>query len=177
MLLSNELGSITLPNRLTQALGPATRDAFAIFEDLCLLGNVRNSYNSNTSTRLLLSTVLTNYHDLFRKVCLSSPLPIRAVCQQLSSNHCRVHSIPNSYSYYNTSSSPCSSKPSPSTPLSRLPSAAHVLSSSYSSNSPSSKQRPKSSLHYSSNSLLARLTRGEPRPGWMTVLTMEIMCG
>jgi hypothetical protein len=54
MLLSNELGSITLPNRLTQALGPAARDAFAIFEDLCLLGNVRNSYNSNTSARRLL---------------------------------------------------------------------------------------------------------------------------
>jgi hypothetical protein len=56
MLLSNELESITLSNRLTQALGPATRDAFAIFEDLCLLGNVRNSYNSNTSKRRLLSS-------------------------------------------------------------------------------------------------------------------------
>jgi hypothetical protein len=27
----------------------------------------------------------------------------------VSSNHCHVHSIPSSYSYYNTSSSPCSS--------------------------------------------------------------------
>jgi hypothetical protein len=34
MLLSNELESITLPNRLTQALGPAARDAFVTFEDL-----------------------------------------------------------------------------------------------------------------------------------------------
>jgi hypothetical protein len=56
MVLSNELELITLPNRLTQALGPAARDAFAIFEDLCLLGNVRNSFNSNTSTRPLLSS-------------------------------------------------------------------------------------------------------------------------
>ena len=39
MLLANELESITLPNGTTQALGPAARDAFAIFEDLCLLGN------------------------------------------------------------------------------------------------------------------------------------------
>jgi hypothetical protein len=36
--------------------GPAACDAFAIFEDLCLLGNVRNSCNSNTSTRRLLSS-------------------------------------------------------------------------------------------------------------------------
>ena len=42
MVLSNELELITLPNRLTQALGPAARDAFAIFEDLCLLGNGPN---------------------------------------------------------------------------------------------------------------------------------------
>jgi hypothetical protein len=56
MLLSNELESITLLNRLTQALGPAARDAFVTFEDLCLLGNVRNSYNSNTSKRRLLSS-------------------------------------------------------------------------------------------------------------------------
>jgi hypothetical protein len=39
MLLANELESITLPDGTTQALGPAARDAFAIFEDLCLLGN------------------------------------------------------------------------------------------------------------------------------------------
>jgi hypothetical protein len=56
MVLSNELESMTLPNRLTQARGPAAHDVFAIFEDLCLLGNVRNSYNSNTSTRRLLSS-------------------------------------------------------------------------------------------------------------------------
>jgi hypothetical protein len=57
MLLSNELESITLLNRLTQVLGPAVCDAFAIFEDRCLLGNVLgNVRNSNTSTRCLLSS-------------------------------------------------------------------------------------------------------------------------
>jgi hypothetical protein len=43
--------------------------------------------------------------------------------------------------------------------------------------SSSSRLRSKSSSHHSSNSLLARLTRGEPRPGWMRVLAMEIMLG
>jgi hypothetical protein len=39
MLLAHELESTTPPDGTTQALGPAMRDAFAIFEDLCLLGN------------------------------------------------------------------------------------------------------------------------------------------
>jgi hypothetical protein len=59
MLLANELESITFPDGTPQALGPAARDAFGIFEDLCLLGtvteSVRNSHNLSTSTRRLLS--------------------------------------------------------------------------------------------------------------------------
>jgi len=39
LLLADKLESITLPNGATQALGPAARDAFAVFEDLCLLEN------------------------------------------------------------------------------------------------------------------------------------------
>ena len=39
MLFVNELESITLPDETTQALHPATCDAFAIFKDFCLLGN------------------------------------------------------------------------------------------------------------------------------------------
>src|SRR5579863_2126839 len=38
-LLASELESITLPDGTTRSLGPAARDAFAVFEDLCLLGN------------------------------------------------------------------------------------------------------------------------------------------
>jgi hypothetical protein len=58
MLLANELESTTLPDRLTQALSPAARDALAVFEDLCrwVTKCVRNSYNSSTSTRPLLSS-------------------------------------------------------------------------------------------------------------------------
>jgi hypothetical protein len=40
MLLANELQSMALQNRTTQALDRAARDAFAVFEDLCLLGNI-----------------------------------------------------------------------------------------------------------------------------------------
>jgi hypothetical protein len=83
MLLANELESITLPDGTTQALGPAARDTFAIFEDLCLLGNgerpqfLQLEYLHKTFALELIESVLTNYHELFRKVCLSSSLPIR----------------------------------------------------------------------------------------------------
>ena len=83
MLLANELESITLPNGTTQALGPAARDAFAIFEDLCLLGNgerpqfLQLEYLHKTFALELIESVLTNYHQLFCRVRLSSPLPVR----------------------------------------------------------------------------------------------------
>ena len=82
MLLANELESITLPDGTTQALGPAARDAFAIFEDLCLLGNgerpqfLQLEYLHKTFALELIESVLTNYHELFRNVRLPSPLPM-----------------------------------------------------------------------------------------------------
>src|SRR6266699_1486157 len=57
MLHVNELESKTLPDVSTQALCPAARDAFVIFEDFFLLGN-------------------GDCPQLFRKVCLFSPLPL-----------------------------------------------------------------------------------------------------
>jgi hypothetical protein len=39
MLLTKELESISLPDRMTQTLSLTTCDAYAIFEDLCLLGD------------------------------------------------------------------------------------------------------------------------------------------
>ncbi len=81
MLLANELESITLPDRTTQALGPAARDAFAIFEDFCLLGNgerpqfLQLEYLHKTFALELIESVLTNYHELFRKVCFSLSFP------------------------------------------------------------------------------------------------------
>ena len=165
MLLANELESITLPDGTKQALGPAARDAFAVFEDLCLLGNgerpqfLQLEFLHKTFALELIESVLTNYHELFRKVRLLPLTHPNSVCQHSSSNHSHVHSIPNSYSCYNTTFSPCYSRRSPNVLRSRSPSAAPVLSSSCSSNSPpSSRLRPKSSSRYSSNSLAARLT-------------------
>jgi len=73
MLLANELESITLPDGTTQALGPAVRDAFAIFKDTSLLGNgerpqvLQLKYHHKTYALELIESVLTNYHELFRK--------------------------------------------------------------------------------------------------------------
>jgi Guanine nucleotide exchange factor in Golgi transport N-terminal len=62
-------------------LDPAARDASAIFEDLCLLlgsgARPQQVDLDKTFTLMLINRVLTNYHQLFRKVCLSSFLPIR----------------------------------------------------------------------------------------------------
>lgn len=74
LLNTDELESITLPDGTIQTLGPAARDAFAIFEDLCLLGNgerpqfLQLEYLHKTFALELIESVLTNYHDLFRKV-------------------------------------------------------------------------------------------------------------
>jgi Guanine nucleotide exchange factor in Golgi transport N-terminal len=94
MLLANELESITLPDGTTQAFGSAARDAFALFEDLCLLGNgerpqfLQLAYLHKTFTLELIESVLMNYHELFHNVCLSSPLPIRdlyaSCCPQIT---------------------------------------------------------------------------------------------
>jgi hypothetical protein len=83
MLLVNELESITLPDGTTPALGPAARDAFTIFGDLCLFDNgerpqfLQLEYFHKTFALELIESGFTNYHQLFSKVCLSSALPIR----------------------------------------------------------------------------------------------------
>jgi hypothetical protein len=80
LLHANELEPITLPDGTIQTLGPATRDAFAIFEDLCLLGNgeqpqfLQLEYLHKTFALELIESVLTNYHDLFRKVRVIPPV-------------------------------------------------------------------------------------------------------
>ncbi|KAH9917524.1 uncharacterized protein B0H18DRAFT_1123603, partial [Fomitopsis serialis] len=67
------LVDITLPNGETKALGPSARDAYAVFEDLCLLANAERprflklEVLRKTFALELIESVLTNYHDLFRK--------------------------------------------------------------------------------------------------------------
>ena len=80
LLLASELESITLPDGTTRSLGPAARDAFAIFEDLCLLGNgerpqfLQLEHLHKTFALELIESVLTNYHELFHKARVSSSL-------------------------------------------------------------------------------------------------------
>ncbi|KAJ7054837.1 hypothetical protein C8F01DRAFT_1161520 [Mycena amicta] len=62
-----------LPNGSTKSLGPSARDAFSVFEDLCLLANsekpnfLKLEFLHKTFALELIESVLTNYHDLFRK--------------------------------------------------------------------------------------------------------------
>lgn len=72
------ISEVRLPDGTTKALGPSARDAFAVFEDLCLLANsekpnfLRLDFLHKTFALELIESVLTNYHDLFRKVRLLS---------------------------------------------------------------------------------------------------------
>ena len=69
-----DVEDVQLPNGTTKSLGPSARDAFAVFEDLCLLANSERPYFlkleflHKTFALELIESVLTNYHDLFRKV-------------------------------------------------------------------------------------------------------------
>ena len=71
------LEDVTLPDGTAAALGPFARDAYAVFEDLCLLANSERphflnlEYLHKTFALELIESVLTNYHELFRKVCMS----------------------------------------------------------------------------------------------------------
>ncbi|KAH9940033.1 uncharacterized protein BXZ73DRAFT_43028 [Epithele typhae] len=62
-----------LPSGATTKLGPSAWDAYAVFEDLCLLANSEEPRFLNleslrkTFALELIESVLTNYHDLFRK--------------------------------------------------------------------------------------------------------------
>ena len=77
LLFTNTLESITLPDGITRLLGPAARDVFAIFEDLCLLETGENlQYLRLESLRMifaveLIEGVLTNYYKSPRKVRVS----------------------------------------------------------------------------------------------------------
>jgi Guanine nucleotide exchange factor in Golgi transport N-terminal/Dimerisation and cyclophilin-binding domain of Mon2 len=75
-LAEDDLEEIHLPNGSLKKLGPSARDTFAVFEDLCLLANsekphfLRLDFLHKTFALELIESVLTNYHDLFRKVVL-----------------------------------------------------------------------------------------------------------
>ncbi|KZT05808.1 uncharacterized protein LAESUDRAFT_779842 [Laetiporus sulphureus 93-53] len=70
----------TLPNGKTKALGPSALDAFAVFQDLCLLADAEHPHFlkpnvlRKTFALELIESVLTNYHDLFRKIFVHDEL-------------------------------------------------------------------------------------------------------
>ena len=67
------LADVQLPDGSSKALPPSARDAFAVFEDLCLLANsekphfLQLDYLHKTFALELIESVLTNYHALFRQ--------------------------------------------------------------------------------------------------------------
>lgn len=70
----SDVEDVYLPDGTTRSLSPSARDAFAVFEDLCLLANserpnfLKLEFLHKTFALELIESVLTNYHDLFRKV-------------------------------------------------------------------------------------------------------------
>jgi hypothetical protein len=71
------LQQIDLPDGTSVSLGPSACDAYAVFEDLCLLANsekpqyLKLESLPKTFALELIESVVTNYHELFRKVRLS----------------------------------------------------------------------------------------------------------
>lgn len=71
----NALSEIHLPDGATKFLSPSARDAYSVFEDLCLLANgerprfLRLDSLQKTFALELIESVLTNYYALFHQVC------------------------------------------------------------------------------------------------------------
>ncbi|KAF9021632.1 hypothetical protein BDZ89DRAFT_232067 [Hymenopellis radicata] len=67
---SPEMHDLKLPDGTPKSLRPSARDAFAVFEDLCLLANSEKpnklDFLHKTIALELIESVLTNYHDSFR---------------------------------------------------------------------------------------------------------------
>ncbi|KAG1830966.1 hypothetical protein DFJ58DRAFT_918292 [Suillus subalutaceus] len=74
-----DLSQAALPDGSTKVLGPCAKDAFSVFEDLCLLATseklnfLKLDYLHKTFALELIESVLANYHKLFRKASLSIP--------------------------------------------------------------------------------------------------------
>lgn len=70
------LAEVNVPDGTTKMLGPSAKDAFSVFEDLCMLANgekphfLKLEFLHKTFALELIESVLTNYHEVFRKVRL-----------------------------------------------------------------------------------------------------------
>ncbi|KAJ3975915.1 hypothetical protein EV361DRAFT_886314 [Lentinula raphanica] len=71
--VDDKLTDVTLPDGTTTRLNPSAKDAYSVFEDLCLLANsekpnfLKLEFLHKTFALELIESVLTNYHGLFRK--------------------------------------------------------------------------------------------------------------
>lgn len=76
------LSEVTLPDGRSASLGPSAKDAYSVFEDLCLLVNSEKPHFLNldhlhkTFALELIESVLTNYHDIFRQVSFVFLAPV-----------------------------------------------------------------------------------------------------
>jgi hypothetical protein len=98
----------------------------------------------------------------------------------LSSNHSHVHSIPSSYSYYNTTSSPCSSKTlfeRSAFPLALRATRVVFLRLLLKQFSSELEAEAEVILTLLIKLISGETDAGKPQPGWMRVLAMEIMRG
>lgn len=86
----------TLPNGETVSLLPVVKDAFSVFEDLCLLANLESprflklESLPKTFSLELIDSVLTNYHELFRQasdVYHCCPVNHKLIVVKLSIRH------------------------------------------------------------------------------------------
>lgn len=74
---TSDIVPTVLPDGNSVTLRPSARDAFSVFEDLCLLANsekpkfLRLESLPKTFAMELIESTLTNYHNLFYKVCYS----------------------------------------------------------------------------------------------------------
>ena len=115
---------------LANELGPAARNALAIFEDLCLFGSgerpqfVQLEYLHKTFALKLIESVITNSSTRCVSPLLYPPetsIPVVVLKSLSCSQHFEL------LLYENSTSSPCSSKRSLSAPLSRLPRVVFLL--------------------------------------------------
>ncbi|KAI0272207.1 hypothetical protein BGY98DRAFT_936696 [Russula aff. rugulosa BPL654] len=170
MFLANELESIALPDGTTQettrVLGLAARDAFS-----------RTSVCWVTES-FAIPTTPVHSQDLFSRADRErTHQPTLPQGQQLSSNHSHLHSIPSSYSYYNTASSPVHqtlSERSAYPPPFRDTHVVFLLLQQFSSQLETEADLIPAALIKLIN---GKADADEPGPGWMWVLAMEIMRG
>jgi hypothetical protein len=96
------LSLIKLPDGSETSLGPSACDAYAVFEDLCLLANnerpnfLKLEFLHKTFALELIESVLTNYHDLFRKVFRA------CICFAMITHNGRSYSIRSYFNFYKT---------------------------------------------------------------------------